>query len=291
MEIRVIIADDDKTNSETLKEIVERFNNYSMYKNVGVIYKVLAVFEGIHAFSEARSFLECGNSDFDIFLADYHLKRGLGTDLFKLVNKEFKVYNILHSETDHSFVLAKKEIRENLVLVHDEVYTKDQSSIHEALRRFESYILSVRLFGHSLFRSKYFADYQYGITTPSGGDLFYKTLNVRNVDILYISSLGNDEYHVFYRLQTTREITDFKAKKIQVGELIRSDLIFRKVNSKLIVNMLWVAHIDLFSQSIAFTTITGKLHYIHYIDTGLFTIQIFPLVNQINRGISSFFRK
>lgn len=152
MEITVVIVDDDKYIPETLKEIVESYR--SIYHDEGVTYKVIQVFKEIFAYAKAKEYILAHQENIDILLIDYHLTRGLGTDLFALIKKEYKIYRILHSQTDNSLDESQDGLS-NKIYDHF-CRTKEPEKIHESLEKFEKTILDIKLYGNKLFRGKSF---------------------------------------------------------------------------------------------------------------------------------------
>lgn len=283
MEITVVIVDDDKYIPDNLKKIVEGYQ--SIYHNEGVTYKVIQVFKEIFAFAKAKEYILDHQEDIDILLIDYHLTRGLGTDLFALIKKEYKIYRILHSQTDNSLDESQEELS-NKIYDHF-CRTKEPEKIHESFEKFEKNILDIKLYGNRPFRDRNFINLAKlnlasNLPTFAGINLF---------DILYAQSIGNDQITICFRDFNTKKI-DFRTRTgKRLPFFTNSQFHFKSINTQTVINLLWVAKIDTSVNTIRFITLDNIVCELSYTPSPtIFDTEIKPLISDIGKNIPLFLK-
>lgn len=241
MDIFVLVVDDSIPNAEVICDSVELYTDQSKF---GVTYKVIKVCKGKPAFREAKEFLSTLSVSIDILLVDYNLGTGLGTDLFEYIRKPFNPYKILHSETDDNLSKAFPANRK-----YDAVAkSKETAGIHASLLEYEQKILSVKIRGNNAFASK-----RQKIQKDE------KFAGISLHEIYYAKSIGNNYVQIWYRRAEDRKIRDTKRSTQSLNFFAASDYQYTFLTNLIVINLEWVAKIDLYECIVSFITLDSTL--------------------------------
>ncbi len=284
MDINVVIVDDDKFNAQ---ELLKSINNYkSFYEAEGIEYKVIKVFDTVHAFVNARNYLSHLTDKIDILLVDYNLGAGLGTDLFRLVKNQNQIYKILHSETDNSLDEAQDDYRKSY---NKFCRSKKEETIGNALKDFEEKVLGLKLYGNKVFIKKHFIDQDFKLESGKmfGGIKFF--------DILYAKSepygeSGNYQITIFYRDTNSREIHSL-SRTSQRLSFFTEGLLFKNICKDIAINFLWVTRIDINENKIRFLSLDNTLFELSNITISeKYLSGIKPFIPELDEIIPSFLK-
>jgi len=273
MELKVLIVDDKLKFGKILKGAVENFK--SVFPN---IFYTPIVIAGFDAYKKASEFIVSNQHEIDIMLIDYNIESNLkGTDLFELVNKsQFLIYKILHSITSKSQYSSKDDFKE---LYQDFRYSKDDKDITAALINYEKKILDIKLRGNEKFRSTYYISEE-----RLGDEAKAQFEGVRYFDILYAETdgKGKEKVTIHFRNNTTGK-NDLKTKEpSHLKDLRDNNLIYKRISSSLLINMLWIAKIDNIKKTIRFISLDNTLLEIPFSPTAFFDSEIKPLLHNLD---------
>jgi response regulator RpfG family c-di-GMP phosphodiesterase len=278
--INVVLVDDNVINARSLQRAIENFeSNLAEYRVIN--------FTQIDAFAKARKYILDHQADLELLMVDYNLQGHYGIELFKLIDpKKYRVYKILHSITDDSIKSTKNELKN---LEYDDFCSsKDEKDIQEALKTFESSVLKVKLFGNKNFRGKFFNE-DIGRISAEEADKINKRSSISYFDVLYIESHKNEHISVAYRDSHSRKIRKLDTTAMTLKQFREKGLSFRYINNTLLVNLLWVARIDITESQIKFISADNSIIKLDLTITTLFENEIRPLLAKVSSDISPFF--
>ncbi len=287
MEIFVIVIDDIIDNADYIKNCIERYTS-AYVENKNIIYRVIS-FGGDNAYPEAKKYILSNQIVIDVIFADYQLGKGYGTDLFKLITPKFRIYKILHSETDRSLINTQDLIN---IDYHSFSTTKSKNEIdiHEALKKYENKILSIKLKGNNSFRDKYFNDL--GKLTEQAKGEIGKNNSVKYYQAIFVESLANENIQVHYYDENTKTVQSFGKTTLTIsGDFITKNLWFKRLNRKTAINLLWVSKIDIFNNIVEFISPDNKKVFLPFAPDKCFEDEVRPLINQIEKGTHPYFKE
>ena len=277
MNLTVLIVDDKPILGGTIKKNVDRFQ--SMHTDV--TYSSILI-EGIDCFEQAKKHILSHQSEIDLLLIDYNLETHLkGTDLFKFIDtSKYQIYKILVSITTKARHLASKEFQ---VLYDDFCPSKDPGDIIKALEDYEKDILSTKLWGNISFRGKYFIN-DNSFRLKENWPILEKD-NIRLFDILYAETDGSGKENttIHFHNKNNNTIDTKPIRKLPIKRFVEANLFFKRVSGSMVINLLWVAKIDISKNRIRFIAMDNLVHEIDFIPTtGCFDNEILPYLSEID---------
>ena len=296
MDIKVVIVDDDIIQAKIVENAVNSFESKKNETNVR--YKIIEICKGNHAFEKVKDYIQKFQKDIDILFVDYNLDNNhLGTEVFKLLKKDFRIYKVLHSQTDISFVQAQKQFinkEYNIFSVSkDSEYIhksqKDVFSIHKVLEYFDEEIITTKLTGNKIFKDKYF-DVR-GKLRKDANNRIIASFPVTYFQALYIESNGNDNYTLFYYDNDSKKIQSIPKTKLGLESFLRTPLEFKQVSRRLVINLLWVSKIDILNNVIEFIRPDNQKFSISFIPDKYFDEDVKPHIKEIEENIHPFFKE
>lgn len=286
MNIKIVIVDDDIYNAESIHDSINSFK--SIYPDKEINYTVIEVFDGIFAYQNALKFIKANQNEIDIILADYQLTRGLGIDLLKQISKGYRIYRVIHSETDISFLKLKDDYK---LFVDYFIYSKEDDSIHKALKIYERDILNIMLFGNKEFQSSYYIN-DTKLNFVAGKPI--KGLNILPAEIMFIHSLGEEKFIIYYCDNKTGMIDSRIGWKITINNFQTDDFenyLFKRVHKQTIINLLWVSNFNIFQEEIEFIPSIKNMAFKRKFNfSDLFKEEVLPHLSDINK-LPDFFRR
>jgi hypothetical protein len=274
MEIKVLIVDDKPIFGKSLKNGVLNFE--SSFEGITYIPEVIAC---VDAYDMAQEFIQAHEKELDILLFDYNIEtHRKGTDLFQVIDtSKYLIYKILHSITSKS----SYESQELENLYDDFRYSKYAEDINNALVKYESNVLRYKLKGNPLFQ-QYYETSSGELNTNATEKVFD---DIRFYDVLYAKTdvQGNEILTVYYRdvFNGTTAVKTVE-RKISISTFKKqSSLLFRRPNGSMIINLLWVANIDLVKNKIRFITLDNAICEEMLDATNMFETEISTLLDKV----------
>jgi len=272
----IVIVDDNLINCASLELSINTFISDLAE------YEVIKVFGGIKAFGQAKKYITHNQQEIDILLVDYRLNGNYGTELFKVINNsKYNIYKILHSEWDTSLVSTKDDLQSNKY--HDFCQSKGLTHIQKAIKKFETEVLEVKLFGNKNFREKH--------TNNKDADRKCAGDSISFYDIVYAETVGKGEevLKIVYVHDYKLDEYTTKVKELAIKALCKTNLFFRRLNSHFVVNLLWVADVEKYFDSalgeekvrIKFITPDNLVCHKESHITSLFQKEVLPNISKI----------